>query len=191
VTREEVVRLLLAVRMVWPHSSLGEDPNQVINLWFSFFETVPLREAEEAVKEMAVSRDHAPGPGILLRSVMERANDAPDWDVAWEELRRLIRSRGSWSKPRPEDFSHLALAAFALPAWEELCRGPAEGTSGFGTHYAQQREAYGALRNRATRDLALLAVSAPRVGSVTAGGMRRLDVTRMLPGGDPDGHARS
>jgi hypothetical protein len=162
-TREEVGALLVGVRIVWPHSHLGSPPDRVVSTWQTFLATYDAGEVRDAVSELALSgRDHAPGPGLVARTAAERRSDAPDFDEAWREVGELVRRRGLSRPPLPRHFSHPAVAAFAIPAWRELCQGPAEGTSGYGTHYAQQREAYRALRVRGERAHALEAARVPR-----------------------------
>ena len=72
---------------------------------------------------------------------------APVTEEAWAEIERLKpRYNPAFpgrETPPAEAFAHPLIAAFAVPAWRELCIGPAPGTKDFGTFYAQQREAFG------------------------------------------------
>lgn len=182
-TKGEVATVLGTVRMAWPHSKLSagnESAAQLVEFWHSMLEPYPALLVEEAVREMVASgREHAPLVGSIVITVSERAVDAPDWDEAWAEVGRVIKRFGSYRVPSAEAFSHEAVAAFAIPAWAELCMGPAPGTNGFGTHVAQQREAYRALRARATRDLGLRVLGAPRGRS---GELSKTNFAELLPG---------
>lgn len=182
-TKGEVATVLGTVRMAWPHSKLSagnETAAQLVDFWHSMLEPYPAALVEEALREMvAGGREHAPLIGSIVAVVSERVVDAPEWDQAWAEVVGLVHRFGSYRVPPVEAFSHEAVAAFAIPAWTELCMGPAPGTNGYGTHVAQQREAYKALRARATRDVGLHVLGAPRARS---GELRRLSPAELLPG---------
>jgi hypothetical protein len=183
-TAQETAAVLAVVRVLWPHSVLGDDARTVLNAWHLMLESYGREDVEHAIRELATTRDHAPGPGVVARVASERAVDAPDWDVAWAEVCRLIRSHGRARTPSVGEFSHDAVAAFALPAWRELCDGPAPGTREWGTHYAQQREAYRALRARGERGAVLRALGAPRRrGELSRVAPELLAPLRALPGG--------
>lgn len=160
--RQEAAQIVAGVRVLWPHSNLGS-PAEAIAAWHGLLEQFPVRAVELAVRELAASgREHAPPPGVVLRAVADRETDLPTWEDAWDETCRLISRFGSYRVPSVEAFSHPLIAAFARPAWAELCAGPAAGTNGYGTHFAQQREAFKAMRHRVERGAALEAVGAAR-----------------------------
>lgn len=163
-TAEQVAAVLTVVRMEWPHSSLGGGTaSEIVSYWHRILGAYEPDVVEDAVKELIASgREHAPGPGLVAKTAAARLVDSPDWDEAWREVLRVMARLGSYVTPGPSDFSHEAIAAFAIPAWAELCSGPAAGTNGYGTHHAQQREAYRAIAARAQRDTALSALGAPR-----------------------------
>lgn len=176
-TPQEIAAVLAIVKMEWPHSQLGpggaNGAEMARDYWHSVLGAFTAAEVEGAVKEIiAAGRDHAPGPGTVLKVAAARANTVPDWDEVWREIAR-VRLRYSPAFPGrevpPEDaFTHPAIAAFAIPAWKELAHGPAPGTKEHGTHYAQQREAYKAIAARAQRATANAAIGAPRRGELTA-----------------------
>lgn len=167
-TFEQTCQLVAGVQALWPHIALADDTPGV---WHSLLEPFELADAEQAVRELAVQgREFPPPVGVLVKALADRATDIPEWDEAWAEIHRLIRRYGSYELPPEDAFSHPVIAAFARPAWQELCMGPAPGTDGHPTHEAQQREAYKAMRARASRDTALTAVAAPRRST-----LRRLD----------------
>lgn len=180
-TRGEVVQTMAVVRQSWPHSDIDRgDPAAALELWFAVLRGVEFMEAEAAIYELLASgREHAPPVGVIVKTVARRRDASPDWDEAWAEAQRMIRRRGMYDPPAADDFSHPMIGAFAVRAWSELCLGPAEGTNGFGTHYAQQREAYAAMRGRAQRDASLGLVGAPR----RRGELKRLDMTAITEGG--------
>lgn len=159
-TFEETTQVAAMVRLLWPHSKM--DPGTP-DVWHPFLAPFDLADVEAAVREIVTAgRDHAPLIGQIVKTLSERAIDAPDWDEAWREIDQLIRRYGYMRTPPTQAFSHPAVAAFARPAWRDLCAGPATGTKEHGTHYAQQREAYQALRTRVHRDLGLGQVGAER-----------------------------
>jgi hypothetical protein len=181
VSADETVDLISAVRLLWPHSFLGGDDREVVLTWHGMLRDADAAEALAAVQELAAEgRDHAPPVGVVVKRVAERRSGLPEWDQAWEEMDTVIRRIGSSRPWRLEDFSHPAIAAFAVPAQKELCLGPAPGTSGFGTHYAQQREAYKALAGRTERD-ARNALVGVRREPLEGGGLRRLDFSSAVP----------
>jgi hypothetical protein len=169
VTLEDTKRILAVVRMLWPHSNLGH-PGEATRVWHMMLERLDTADVEAAVKALATAgREHAPPVGVIVQAVCEHVTDAPDWDTAWRDIDRLIRRHGSYRVPAADAFCHPLVAAFAVPAWKELCAGPAPGTREHGTHYAQQREAYRAMRARAQRGVALEAVGAGRSRRVPRG----------------------
>lgn len=181
-TPAEVSNVLAMVRMLWPHSNLGDDPKAVAAVWHSMLVKTEAADVEATVRELAqTGREHAPPVGVIVSRLAERQTDAPDWDEAWEEIDRLKwRFHPAFpdrSVPPADRFSHPLIAAFAIPAWRELCLGPAPGTGDFGTFYAQQREAYRAMRARSERSVGLGVVGAPRL----RGDLRPVDPSRHLP----------
>lgn len=161
-TRQETAQILAGVRLLWPHSNLGQ-PSDATAAWHRLLERFTAQDVELAVRELAATgREHAPPPGVVLRTVADRATDLPTWEDAWDEIDRLISRWGGYRIPPPDEFSHPLIAAFARPSWQQLCVGPATGTKEFGTHYAQQREAFKAMRYRVERGAALDAVGAAR-----------------------------
>lgn len=178
-TRDDVAAVLALIRMTWPHSNIGDNADQIIGLWHSFLAPLDRQDVEEAVRELvATGREYAPPVGVVVKTVADRQVDAPGWDAAWHEIQTLIRRNGSYRVPAQDDFSHAAVAQFAIPAWEELCMAPAPGVNGHSTHYAQQRDAYQARAARAARDTGLAVVGATRKAGLT-----RPDYLKALPGG--------
>jgi hypothetical protein len=160
VTLDETRRLAAMVQALWPHSAMLPSTPDV---WHHFTGSFGFDEAEGALRDLlAEGREHAPPVGAIVRRCAEREVCAPDWDEAWREALRLMPRVPTTAVPTERDFSHPAVAAWAVPAWAELRFGPAEGTGGFGTHYAQQREAYRAVAAREQRSRALGMVGAPR-----------------------------
>jgi hypothetical protein len=180
-TYAEVCRLVAVVQALWPHQRLALETPKV---WFSLLEGFTLEDAEAGVRELAAEgREWPPPVGVIVKTLADRSTEIPEWDQAWHKIGCLIRRYGSYRLPPDEAFSHPVIAAFARPAWQELCTAPAPGTNGHGTHKAQQREAYNAMRTRAHRDTGLLAIGAPR-----SAGLRRLSpgAAGILP---PEGAA--
>ena len=175
-TREDTAAVAAMVRMLWQHSPM--DP-MTPDIWHPMLERLDRADVEQAVRELAATgREHAPPVGVIIKAVADRTVDVPDFDSAWAEIQTLIRRNGSYRPPEPEDFTHPAIAEFAIPAWQELCMAPAPGVNGHSTHYAQQRDAYQARAGRARRDAGLAAVGAPR-----RTGLNRPDYLKALPGG--------
>lgn len=164
-TREQTATVLAVVRLLWPHSNLGGDPQEVVGIWHSMLATADHRAVEAAVRELAAAgREHAPPVGVIVRTLAEREQNLPDWDEVEAEVRRAVRSyrppRGAdpYGVPPAEHWSHPAIAQFMDAAWDEW-RFSLEGDR---TFLAQQREAYKALRARAERTGSLALVGAPR-----------------------------
>jgi hypothetical protein len=190
VTKGEVVDVLSVVRMLWPHLQLGGDPAKrgadVVALWLSFLEGHEAQDVELAVRELAATGERFPGLPVLLSMVAQRGAALPEWDEVREEILRAIRS---YRPPRedamvnpyampPEDYwSHPVIARFVESVWDEWRMAPDPGVDAArgqaGTFFAQQRDAFKALRARAERGVALEAVAAPR-------GLRRLDMRASL-----------
>lgn len=192
--RSEAGRVLAMVIAVWPRF---EQPANAPTVWAEVFECVPEDAVREAVKDW-IAEGHAfpPSASEAMARVTERETDVPEWDEALAEIERAVSryrpprgtvftsERDMHAGPPPEYWSHPVLAIFMQGnAWHEwrACR---EGDRR--TFLAQSRDAYKALRGRAQRDLGLLLVSAPRRSTLGGGGLRRLDVAALLPGGVPN-----
>lgn len=184
-TREETAQVLAVVRLLWPHSNLGHNPNEVVGIWHSMLTVADRESVESAVREQAAAgREHAPPVGVIVKAVADRCEDIPDWDEAEREIRRAIGSyrpprdvgrTNPYAPPPAEYWSHPAIARFMEAAWEEW-RMAADGDR---TFLAQQREAYKALRARAERAGSLRLVGAPRRRDLT-----KPDYLAALPGSD-------
>lgn len=170
-TRTEARKLLSTIVAIWPRV---EQPDNAPAVWQVVFDAVPYEAADAALKEW-IAEGHAwpPSASELLAKVTERETDVPDFEEAWRETLKLIPRVHSHETPIPDQFSHPVIAAWAIPAWKELRMGPAEGVNGFGTHYAQQREAYRAIAGRLKRGVSLALVGAPRRSQVEGGGLKR------------------
>lgn len=160
---------MAAVRLLWPHSNLGDDPNEVVGMWAKMLAEVPHEAADAALVELAVGREHAPPVGVVVERAVDRALGLPSWDVVWPELDAKVREcmtvRG-FRRPAVGEFSHPYVGEFARANWRQLCPSPRE--EDMGTHRAQMRDAYRAGAARQTRDAALEALGAPRpVGSLS------------------------
>lgn len=181
-TREQTAVILAAVKRLWPYSNLGGAVDDIVDTWHSFLAAFDAHAVEGAIRELAAQgREQAPPVGVVVKTVAERTADVPDFDEAWTEIERLKNryhpAHPGREVPPPERFSHPLVAGFAIPAWRELCLGPAPGTKNFGTFYAQQREAWKALAHRHNRSVALGAVGAPR----RRGELVRPDFAAALP----------
>jgi hypothetical protein len=180
-TSAETCRLVAVVQALWPHQRLA---NETPKVWHPLLRRFSLEDAEASVRELAADgREWPPPVGVIVKTLADRATEIPEWDEVWHEINRIVRRYGSYHLPPEEAFSHPIVAAFARPAWHELCTAPAPGTNGHGTHKAQQREAFNALRSRAQRDTGLAAIGAPR-----RAGLRQLEtgIASALPTGRHD-----
>lgn len=185
--RDDALDVLSLCTTLWPHSPMGR-PDVVAKVWATALERFDTVEVVATLNEhMASGGRHAPLLGDVVRTLVERSDGAPEWDEAWAELSHHVREWGWRSDLRWEDgqrgapppakaCSHPVVARFAAEHWRELCHGPVPGADGYGTHYAQLRDAYAALRRRSVRDLALQALGSPRQPALTGH-------LRALPGG--------
>lgn len=182
------------VRVLWPHSQLGDDPRAVLKLWHAMLGGFEHEDVEAAVKEWAaIGERHAPLPGVLVAMVSRRAVELPEWDEVRDEVIRVSKTyrrppdEGGiyWGDPLgagdpgrvappAEEWSHALVGQFMEGRWEEWRHHRLGDT----TFYAQQRDAYNALRERVHRDVGLLAVGASRRRSE----LGRVNMAALLPG---------
>jgi hypothetical protein len=184
-TREETAQILTVVRLLWPHSNLGHNPQEVVGIWHSMLATADRESVELAVREQAAAgREHAPPVGVIVKSVADRTEDIPDWDEVEREIRRAISAYrpprdvarlDPYAAPPADYWSHPAVARFMDGVWDEWRMAREDDR----TFLAQQREAYKALRARAERAGSLRLVGAPRRRDLT-----KPDYLAALPGGD-------
>jgi hypothetical protein len=167
-TREEIAQVLTVIRLLWPHSNLGQNPAKIVGIWHSLLHTADVQQVEAAVREQAASgREHAPPVGVIVKAIAEREQDAPDWDEVEREILRAIvsyrppqdgKTFNPYAAPPDGYWSHPIVARFMDGVWDEW-RLSHEGDR---TFMAQQREAYKALRARAERSGGLALVGARR-----------------------------
>lgn len=175
-TFDDTARVLAIVSAAWPHSVTGS-PRQTAQTWHAILGDVPTPEVEAAVKELVASgREHAPPVGVILATAVDRAASVPEWDEVRDEILRMVRARGRTYPPSLVDWSHPAVAAFMANAWDEWCAA----REGDGTFYAQQRNAWAAWSQRVVRDVACVAIGAPR----RRRGLSRVtvDLDSLVPG---------
>jgi hypothetical protein len=197
VNRAEAVDVLEVVVAVWPRV---EQTHNAPDVWATIFGAVPADAVLEAVKDfISAGSAFPPSASEVLKLVADRETDVPEWDEALAEIERALEryrpplrgrvvtsERELYAGPPDDYWSHPVLGIFMQGnVWHEW-RAVRERDRR--TFLAQQREAYKALRGRASRDLGLLLVSAPRRSTLTGGGLRRLDVAALLPGGVSHDH---
>lgn len=160
-TVAEAARCCAMVQMLWPHAAL---PAETPRLWAQLLPDATAGEVEAAIREFAVDgREFPPLIGMVTAKVNERANPFPDPDEMQTEFFRLLRRHSHDYPPPPEAYSHPLLAEFFASnrhaRWREWCAAD----DGDTTFYAQQREAYKAMRHRTERDRNLGLIGAPRL----------------------------
>jgi hypothetical protein len=176
-TEAETARVVAMVQALWSREPLALETPDV---WHPFLASLDLDEVEAAVRELHVNPDPyagrgAPDVGMIVRKVAERADDSPDWDQARREILRAIQyyrpprdvaTTNPHAGPPADYWSHPLIAAFAEHAWDEwrMSPNPASDVTAdaAGTFFAQQRDAYKALRARAARGKTLAVVGAQR-----------------------------
>jgi hypothetical protein len=192
VTGQQTANIVAMVRVLWPHSPLGDDPAVVLRLWRAMLGQLDAVEVEAALKEYAAAGErHAPAPGVILNMVAKRQTDLPEWDEVRDELLHAARTyrrppdiEGTriWktdpaAEPPPVGYwSHPIVAEFMDGRWPEW-RAQRAGTDT--TFMAQQRDAYNALRARVERDTGLVMIGAPR----RRGELARSNMAALLPTG--------
>lgn len=190
---EQIGKVLKLVKAAWPHSTLG-DPADSTRVWRALLEKFTPEQIADALKELAASgREHAPPAGVVLRTIVDRATAAPDFDEVHLEIvaaitgprryrpPRDVAATDPYAAPPAEHWSHPTVAAFAEHVWNEWRMAPDSGCGDPGvasaarTFYAQQRDAYRALRTRVSRDASLAVIGAPRRGT-----LQTLDAVGLL-----------
>jgi hypothetical protein len=80
-TYDETLDLLSGVRMLWPHSELGE-PEEAAAMWHAKLAPFDLADAEGAIQRLAdAGREHAPLPGVVVHALeLDRQGDAPSFE---------------------------------------------------------------------------------------------------------------
>jgi len=172
----DAAKVLELVQTLWRHADLGV-PKVAIPLWASMLRGVSFEEAEDAVRQLS-DRDHAPGVGLIARTVAQRRSGVPSWEEAWQRIQELAAAahtpRG-YRIPTAEEFGHPVVAEFARERWRVICPGPSPSSSSYTSWYAQLRDAYRVRAERGQRDERLRIVgAAPERGVLPSGGPRKL-----------------
>lgn len=159
-TASEAARVCSMVRMLWPHAQL---PAETPRLWAQVLPDAEAADVEAAIRELSVDgREFPPLIGQIAAKLNERANPFPDPDEMQAEFFRLLKRYSHQNPPPPEAYSHALLGFFFggnnNARWREWCLAE----DGDTTFYAQQREAYKAMRVRTERDRNLGIIGAPR-----------------------------
>lgn len=100
--RPDTLKLIGLVRMLWPHSRVGEDlpEDELLNAWHTILADTPLTEATAVVERLArAGREHAPPVGVIAAGVDRRRHgEAPSFEDAMAQLVKF-----NWCLPyRPE-----------------------------------------------------------------------------------------
>lgn len=81
-TRQETGAVVAVVRMLWPHSKLGNSSDEVVGIWHDLLGRFDRRIVEVTIRQLAESgREQAPPPGVVVSAVRQReALPAPSFD---------------------------------------------------------------------------------------------------------------
>jgi hypothetical protein len=94
-TTQEIGQVLAAVKLSWPHSSLGDDLELAIATWHRVLGGYRLGEIFATVDRLAISgRDHAPAPGVVVNAIeRERQGEPPSFEDAYDAMWRALPQR--------------------------------------------------------------------------------------------------
>jgi hypothetical protein len=132
-------------RAYWPDASLLGPA--VLRVWRQKLDQVDERSLVAALETLFHDGSHfAPALGELVRRAHDLADDTPDWDVAWAEIRAAAAEHGHSVDWRTIPWSHpLVGEAVGLIGWWDICDSEAGDT----TFAAQARRAFDSARLRA------------------------------------------
>jgi len=171
-TTKETARILAVLQEIWDDMVVSES---TVMAWHMAFSDLAYADVMGAVQVYMREGKFRPKPSDLRALVAEAAVQTPDWEDAWAEVMRAVKTWGSyighavhpagpfpgWSTP------HLTAALAHLGGYEMVCSSERDRLP---TVRAQFRDYY-----RSVRDGELRAV---KVGNAlpTDDGMRRIGV---------------
>lgn len=96
--REDTARTIAVVRTLWPHSTLGPDPEAALATWQTMLADATPAEVAEVLRRLAADgREHAPPVGAVAHAVAVARQDGPpgfdDIDIGkWLPSRVFLRT---------------------------------------------------------------------------------------------------
>jgi hypothetical protein len=145
VTDDQFEEFVAVYRAYWPDAApLG--PATLV-IWRQKVDQVEERALVAALETLFHDGAHfAPALSELVRRAHDLADDTPDWDEAWAEIRAAAAEHGRLADWRELPWSHPVVAeAVGLIGWRDLCDIEAGDT----TFAAQARRAFESARRRA------------------------------------------
>lgn len=143
-TDDQFEEFIAVLRAYWPDAApLG---SATLVIWRQKLDHVDEQALVPALETLLHDGSHfAPALGELIRRAHDLADDTPDWDVAWAEIRAAAADRGHSVDWRTIPWSHPVICeAVGLIGWRDICDSEAGDT----TFAAQARRAFDSARLR-------------------------------------------
>lgn len=155
--KSEAAKVCLLIGRLWGEKAkLDENSPEA---YFMALDDIPYEMVNDAIPVALKTLVFAPAPSELRKIVMDAHVESygiPDWAAAWNEVQKLVVSRGYYDQPR---FSHKLIqrGVNAMGGWQTMC---SMDVSELPNARAQFRDMYKAFRETEIRRVSGIGIQA-------------------------------
>ena len=126
-TRDDVIRVLQTIIVMYPSSRVNADPLTVA-LWHEMLEDLPADVVSVAMKRMCATLKYPPSVADIREAVKDAVQDAAGIPIAGEAWARVSKAMSRWGYHRPEQAradlgEDIWKAVEMIGGWCEVCMG--------------------------------------------------------------------
>jgi hypothetical protein len=126
-TRDDVIRVLQTIIVMYPSSKVNADPLTVA-MWHEMLEDLPADVVSVAMKRMCATLKYPPSVADIREAVKDAVQDAAGIPIAGEAWARVSKAMSRWGYHRPEQAradlgEDIWRAVEMIGGWCEVCMG--------------------------------------------------------------------
>lgn len=126
-TRDDVIRVLQTIIVMYPSSKVNADPLTVA-MWHEMLEDLPADVVSMAMKRMCATLKYPPSVADIREAVKDAVQDAAGIPIAGEAWARVSKAMSRWGYHRPEQAradlgEDIWRAVEMVGGWCEVCMG--------------------------------------------------------------------
>lgn len=120
--KQEFGRIVMALKSYYPDKNLFPS-NEACDLWYERLSDLDYMTTQTAVNKWAETNKWPPAISEIREMVTKvTGSRVPDWNSEWENVQRLIRTMGYYSKTDAlEQMSEATRKTVSCIGWESLC----------------------------------------------------------------------
>lgn len=126
-TRDDVIRVLQTIIVMYPSSRVNADPLTVA-MWHEMLEDLPADVVSVAMKRMCATLKYPPSVADIREAVKDAVQDAAGIPIAGEAWAKVSKAMSRWGYHRPEQAradlgEDIWRAVEMIGGWCEVCMG--------------------------------------------------------------------